>query len=555
MSWIVDYKYDSNAINNVKAWEYGTNWPVVYIYYNEKHAYVGETLDALRRTEQHRGEEQFSEFTNICFITNKTFNKSVILDLESFLIKYISADGSKKLINGNAGVVNHNYFYKEAYEDDFKDIWERLIEKGIVHKSICDIENSELFKYSPYKSLNLEQQKAANEILKRILEINNKDERSLIQVSGGAGTGKTILAVYLIKLLVDMRRKKNVWMQIDNPDEALLIERLSQKMVDINKIGFVVPMIELRNTMKDIFKSIEGLSSDMVYAPEEVVEERFDLLVVDEAHRLYQNKHLPQGAMGKFKRVNIQLMKDDYKNDESDLTELDWIIRKSRMQVLFYDSRQAIRTPDIDKDRFKAICEPHIYKYIELFSQMRCKGGNGYYEYAKAVLEGTDLSVRDYRVIKDYTINVFDSFTAMLEIIDKHNKEGAGLSKIVAGPAWSIKEDIVLDNEVFHWAGNPEKNSIIYSIHKTQGFDLNYAGVVFGREVYYDTETKRIEVNKKNLKDNYTKSSGDEKMRDYVLDIYLTLMTRGIYGTYIYAMDENLREYLKDFFIIIKKHT
>ena len=71
---------------------------------------------------------------------------------------------------------------------------------------------------------------------------------------------------------------------------------------------------------------------------------------------------------------------------------------------------------------------------------------------------------------------------------------------------------------------------------------------MFGREVYFDKETKRIEINKKNLKDNHTKSSGDEKMRDYVLDIYLTLMTRGIYGTYIYAMDPGLREYLKTFF-------
>ena len=62
-------------------------------------------------------------------------------------------------------------------------------------------------------------------------------------------------------------------------------------------------------------------------------------------------------------------------------------------------------------------------------------------------------------------------------------------------------------------------------------------------------ERRRLRsYNKKNLKDNHTKSSGDEKMRDYVLDIYLTLMTRGIYGTYIYAMDPGLREYLKTFF-------
>ena len=92
---------------------------------------------------------------------------------------------------------------------------------------------------------------------------------------------------------------------------------------------------------------------------------------------------------------------------------------------------------------------------------------------------------------------------------------------------------------------NFRDNDIIYSIHKTQGFDLNYAGVIFGREVSYDSESGRIEVVKSCLKDNYTKSNGDEMMRKYVIDIYLTLMTRGIYGTYLYVMDEELKEIKK----------
>ncbi len=81
MANVVDYVYDENIISSVTGWNYGTNWPVVYVYYNSVKAYVGETLDAVRRTEQHRSEKQFDEFTNICFITSKTFNKSVIISL------------------------------------------------------------------------------------------------------------------------------------------------------------------------------------------------------------------------------------------------------------------------------------------------------------------------------------------------------------------------------------------------------------------------------------------------------------------------------------------
>lgn len=87
------------------------------------------------------------------------------------------------LTNGNAGIVDHNYFYKEAYSDDFKDIWKILQEKGIAHKTLIDIENSNFFKYSPYKTLNSEQQNATYEILKMIQEVNNNvSNKSLIVV-------------------------------------------------------------------------------------------------------------------------------------------------------------------------------------------------------------------------------------------------------------------------------------------------------------------------------------------------------------------------------------
>ena len=120
-------------------------------------------------------------------------------------------------------------------------------------------------------------------------------------------------------------------------------------------------------------------------------------------------------------------------------------------------------------------------------------------------------------------------------------------------PGWGIEEKIVIDGNVYHWSGERKEkekyssdNSVL-SIHKSQGFDLNYAGVIFGKEVIYDKEKKCIEINKNELKDNFTKSNGDEAMRQYILNIYLTLLTRGIKGTYIYAIDENLREYLKQF--------
>lgn len=227
MSSIVNYSYNAEGLSKIKEWHYGINWPAVYIIYNTDTAYVGETLDVVRRTEQHLQEDEFKQFTDICLISSKTYNKSVILDLESFLIKYMSAEESKKLINGNAGVVDHDYFYREeAYEDDFRDVWKELVSLQIVKRSIAEIENFELFKYSPYKTLNEEQQRTAYDILKRLGEINNASQKSLIEVRGGAGTGKTILAVYLVKLLTDLNRNKNALDYIDNNENAEAIRHL-----------------------------------------------------------------------------------------------------------------------------------------------------------------------------------------------------------------------------------------------------------------------------------------------------------------------------------------
>ena len=546
---IVNFKYNEKCIDEIEKWAFGKNWPAVYITYNNSNAYVGETLDAVRRTKQHLSEDSFKDFSDICLISSRTFNKSVILDLESYLIKYMSADESKSLTNANLGIVDHDYFYKEAYEDDFKRIWQVLKELGIVSGSISDIENSELFKYSPYKSLTVEQKGVAFDIIRRLCEINDATEKSLLKIAGGAGTGKTILAVYLVKLLKDISDDKKVWLTIDDAEDAMFIEKMSIKLRSFKRIGFVVPMVQLRTTIKRIFASIDGLSEDMVLSPEEVVKSYYDVLIVDEAHRLYRRKHLPGSHLYvKFDAINRNLMGAAFTKTEKDLTELDWIIRSSRLQVLFYDEYQTIRVPDIGPERFDSICESRLYYYHVLLSQMRCQGGEGYYDYIRYIIETEEPDIKRYRHFDNYELKVFDTVKDLSEMIDfKNNSEG--LCRLVTGPGWSIGEPIMIEGESYHWGNdtNNPKAGDIFSIHKIQGFDLNYSGVIFGKEVYYDETRKRIAVNKAELKDSHTKSMGEEYMYRYVYNIYITLMTRGIKGTYVYAVDEKLRDYLRTF--------
>jgi len=546
---VVNYKYDDNCVRDIENWAFGKNWPAVYIAYNENKAYVGETLDAVRRTKQHLAEDTFKDFSSICLISGRTFNKSVVLDLEAYLIKYIGAEGSKSLTNVNPGIVNHDYFYKEAYEEDFREVWKALTNLGIVSASITDVENSELFKYSPYKSLSNDQQTIAYEIIEKLCHINDATKQSLIEITGSAGTGKTILAVYLVKLLKDITDNRKVWLSVEDNEEALALEKLASKIAGIKKIGFVVPMAQLRTTMKAIFKSIDNLSEDMVISPEEVVKSYYDVLVVDEAHRLYRRKHLPGSHLyNKFDAINRTLMGEDFTASENDFTELDWIIKSSRMQVLFYDEYQTIRATDIGPERFSAICKPHLYYYAELLSQMRCHSGNGYYEYVRDIIENNGIMQLRYKPFKNYEFKIFDNINILKNVINSRNGVDK-LCRMITGPGWGINDSIMIEDQRFQWGediSHPLENDI-FSIHKIQGFDLNYAGVVFGKELYYDRENHCIAINKKELRDNFTKSMGEEYMRRYIFNIYITLMTRGIYGTYVYAVDDALRDYLSEY--------
>ena len=52
------------------------------------------------------------------------------------------------------------------------------------------------------------------------------------------------------------------------------------------------------------------------------------------------------------------------------------------------------------------------------------------------------------------------------------------------------------------------------------------------------------------------KEKVDEKiLRNYIKNIYATLLERGMYGTYIYVCNESLRDYFKRFFTFVPHRT
>jgi len=462
------------------------------------------------------------------------------------------ADKQYKLLNGNEGISNHHYYQKNEYENTFKDIWKNLQFEKLVKHDLLDIQNSNLFKYSPYKSLSEDQYQAIREYL---FILNSSTDKTTTFIQGSAGTGKTILAVYLVKLLLSDIDEEDLE---DNFEVSPLIELAQEvrtklkKEKDKLKIALVVPMTSLRKTLQNVFKSIHGLSKSMVIGPTEVVKDYFDLIIVDEAHRLKQKKNLSSPSeYNIFKKIN-----KNFELNEDSGTQLDWIIKSSNNQLLFYDEKQSIKASDIEQKDFLKIKKSS--NVIDLKSQMRVQGGEDYIEFVDRLLTNSN-DLKSWKST-NYELKLFESMPQMIKELEEKEKEH-GLCRTISGYSWkwvSNKNDVpdvTIDGVDLYWnrtsqdwINSAKQMTEMGCIHTTQGYDLNYSGIIFGTDITYNEQTKRIEIIKENYFDIKGKSGTNlEQLHDYIINIYKTIMYRGIKGTYVYCCDEKLRNYFKDY--------
>jgi DUF2075 family protein/predicted GIY-YIG superfamily endonuclease len=558
MSQIEIFKHDFDE--SVKS-ELGNNnkvknlWPIVYIINdkNVKEAYVGETTDGISRMSNHLKNDKKSKLTELRLISSDLFNKSATLDIESNLIKYIHGDGTYNLLNANLGIANHSYYQKdEVYWGLFKEIWHALKSEGVVNKNIEEINNSDLFKYSPYKSLSHDQLESIKLIMKVFVESDSKT----IFVEGGAGSGKSILAIYLFKLLyTDISDLKEL--DFDDLDFLELLNQFKEKFSN-PKVALVVPMASFRNTLKKVFKNIKGLSNKMVIGPAEVANGKFDILIVDESHRLRRRVNL--GAY--FGSFDTAAQKMNFIKGESN--ELDWVVKQSIFQILFYDYGQSIKPSDVEKSKFDELKLKNPSNIIihHLKSQFRVKGGLDYVAYLDKLL-GCSLPISSVKMeLPNYEFLVFEDLSKMVAEIKIKNKK-FGLSRILAGYSWKWiskgldnKFDIVIGDVKLKWNSVSDdwinsQNSVneVGCIHTTQGYDLNYTGIIFGNEISYDKLNNEIIIQKDNYHDKTGKNSISDpnELKTFIVNIYKTMMLRGIKGTYIYACNKDLQDYFKSF--------
>ncbi|MDM8245590.1 DUF2075 domain-containing protein [Collinsella tanakaei] len=547
---------EQQAVRSSSALQHAASWPVLYILTNSKNhtAYIGETTNYKRRMTQHRDNPE-KDFDATLLIDSPTFNQSTTFDFENRLIELFLADETFRVTNKNNGYCAFDYYQRPQYRQQFRLLWNRLQDFGYATHPIGEIENSDLFKYSPFKGLTPDQYEA----IESILALIKGNRKTCTFVNGMPGTGKSILAISLLfKLKTDPHYK------------------------DLH-VALVSPMEQLRKTYRVLARSVDGLRSGDIIGPSEVVTKGpYDVLLVDEAHRMYDEK----GAM------NVP----NYRNTcaalglNNSATQWDWILKTAKNSIFFFDPKQQVRATGLGAERRDQMMDrlenegTEVYT-MELSTQMRVQGGDEYLDFIYDILTGgptaaftakefdslftsTPVSATARTEQADrgeaplYELAVVDSF-ADFEKLQLNKEKEYGLSRMAAGYAWdwiSKKDSSAYDIEIEgirkrwnsasggNWVNSPNAVHEVGSIHTVQGYDLNYGFIIIGNDLKYDANLDRLVVNRPSFKDRGAKKTAtDEMLESIIINAYYVLLTRGMKGTYIYVCDSEVKRYFQRF--------
>ena len=418
------------------------------------------------------------------------------------------------------------------------------------------IEGNDFFSYDE------DQENAISEILYQVTDSLYYDDKRIIIIKGGPGTGKSVVAMNVLGKLISPKKGKKYNAAYFAVNSAIRTLYGNELVKDDYK----------RNFLKNLFKYPTCLKDASA--------NEFDCGIFDESHRLFDFK----GGVGMSKGTHL----------------LEKAINACRVSVFFVDGDQTVTSIDYGTaSNIKKAAAKLRVRVIEnddlvLTTQFRCIGGEEYLAFVRNFL-GYDNNRNIFNIDK-YEFKVLDTAKEVMEIIEQkdiefqeqyckaasklvNDKSISGRCRVVAGYThnWVSKGqdrdgdkfDFDLDNHTFlakwnlrcakyghnySWLDDPLSVHEIGCIHTAQGLDLNYCGVIIGKDLRFDKTSHKLVFDKTmNARTDIAsqiKNCDDLTAEKLIRNTYNVLLTRGMKGTFIYCEDPDLQEYLKTHFTV-----
>lgn len=410
------------------------------------------------------------------------------------------------------------------YGDKKNTMWK--IDHGKIRPSKALADNMASMLKGNKEFVMIDDQKIVYETALKLARESDEENKNVLIVKGGPGTGKSVVA---INLLVELTKDQRVTQYItrNSAPRAVYEALLTQSF--------------RKSHISNLFSGSGSFTESEANS--------FDALVIDEAHRLNEKS-------GMFSHLGENQVKE--------------LISAAKFAVFFLDEDQRVTLKDIGstEEIMRWAKEDNVMvTELELSSQFRCNGSDGYLAWLDNALQIRETANFDNND-DDYDFQVIGSPSELRDIILEKNKK-RNKARLVAGYCWkwiskkhpALKDIVIgdfeatwnLDDDGQAWIIKPESVSEVGCIHTSQGLEVDYIGVIIGPDM--------IVREGKIITDATQRASTDKSVHGYkkllkaepefarqqadaiIKNTYRTLMTRGQKGCYVYSTDPETQEY------------
>lgn len=368
----------------------------------------------------------------------------------------------------------------------------------------------------PEYTLLDEQQVAFDAVISAARRGVHNRQKQVIVIKGGPGTGKSVLAINLVASL------------LANHDSTHYVTGSKAFTETLRKV--------IGQRGRELFTYTNG------YVSAEA--DSVDVLVTDEAHRIRDvssNRFTPATKRSGMKQVEE-------------------LIRAARVCVFLVDDHQVVRPDELGSVAYiREYAQKHqcVIQEFELEAQFRCNGSDKFVRWINGMLEIDDESPFQWTGNDAFDFQIFSTPESLEQAIRTKIHTGAS-GRLVAGFCWpwsnpnsdgTLTHDVSIGNfsrpwnarsdkgrlakgvpKSSLWAYDPNGMNQVGCVYTAQGFEFDYAGVIFGDDLRF--EEGHWVADKTRSYDSTVKKS-KEAYRQFVKNTYRVLLSRGIKGCYV----------------------
>lgn len=378
-----------------------------------------------------------------------------------------------------------------------------------------------------------DQQLAVDIVKHQVRQSRRSDRKSVIVVSGGPGSGKSVIA---LSLLGDLAREGR---SVLHATGSRSFTQTLRKVAG-HREPRVQKMFRYFNQFMDVERN--GL----------------DVLILDEAHRIRET------SVNRYTRAEFR----------TDRPQLDELIAAARVPVFLLDDHQVVRPGERGSVRditgYAKSLGLDVYE-ITLDDQYRCGGSLTYVNWVEQLLGLARGPAGRWGGDERFVADVVDS-PEELEHRIRSEAAGGYSARLAAGYCWPWSDPgrdgtLVPDVRIGTWArpwnlkgdrsvggappaplwsSDPRGIDQVGCVYTAQGFEYDWNGVIIGPDLVW-RDGRFVSVRTANRDPDFRSRStvSDAHFDALVRNVYKVLLTRGMIGTVIYSTDGETRAALK----------